>query len=369
MASDSVLKARIKRLETKLKTINHEWEMRNSLLQDLREEFLYENDQTTKIKLNRQIQEREAKLKEIESDIEEIENEIEKNESKLNQNQPTLEKINQFARTNQQTAIVFEEDKLRKLKLEFSLLHMDFLKQVDVFQEFINSNGKVYAFLIQGSINYGHIWLLKRLLEDVSHQGVIPPIEYDLKSSICPSDIDRLWRILADKVNLPPKASHEAIARAVSERLKNQNLILVLRDIDYMGEAYLHDFIQEFWQPLVNGIKIDNNSTNNFQLFMFLIDFKGEVSKWNIDLAQRIDQNWQPHILIQLPIEPLEKKIINLWIKSYSGSVMPSDVTKQLDLDQLILEKTKGVPGMVLKEIYELCEYDWYEEEQKWQKL
>ena len=102
---------------------------------------------------------------------------------------------------------------------------------------------------------------------------------------------------------------------------------------------------------------------------MFLIDFKDEVSTWKINLAKQIDQNWQPHTLIQLPIEPLDNKIINFWITHYSSSVMPFDVHSQCNLDQLILEQTEGVPGMVLKSIYELCQYDWYEEEETWQTL
>lgn len=356
MTSVSVLKMRIKRAESKLQGLNYDWELCNEILQKLKKALRLEADVMRKIQLQEQVEEKENELNTLTEDIEEKENE-------LNQLEQQLKIIENGDNSNKQ-----QDKEQTKQMLEFSLLHMDFLKQLDIFREFINSNRNIYGFLIHGSINYGHIWLLKRLLQEIPNQTV-PVIEYQLVDCVSTGGFKKLWRILAKKVNLPPKTPPELIVRGVSEQLKTNNIILVFRQIDYLGEALFNDLIEEFWEPLVNGIEIENNSTQNKQLFMFLIDFKGEVTTWNINLAEQIDQNWQSHILIQLQIEPIEEKILSLWIDSYSSSFIKSNLYKTDDLKQLIFEKTEGIPGMVLQEIYELCQYDWDDEVEKWQTI
>ena len=351
-----VQEAKIKRLVTEYKCLNHQWELRQGKIERLRNKLIHTASEPVKIDLENEIQDEQKQLELL--------------KEKIQQKERELEEIGQPIKDKQVPTGSPEENQDKKGKLDTFLLYMDFIEQLGIFREVVNTC-KVAAFLVHGLRGYGHIWLLKRLLEDISRNGGAPPIEYDPRQSAFVSDIDRLWRTLAKKVRLPHNASYEVVAKQVLERLKKQNVILVLHGMDYMGEAYLKELIRDFWQPLVKVIRKAQNSDDGFQLLMFLIDYKGDVNRWNVDLAERLDEKWQPSIPIKLPeIERLTKEILNFWIKNYGASVMPRNLYRQPKLVESILEASDdGAPGMVLRQIYTLCEYDWYEEEQKWQKL
>jgi len=361
MLPEVVRQAKIKRLIQEYQKTDQQWYHYSDIIERLRNSLAGMLEGLAKIQLEKEIESQKAQLPILEDKMAQIEKELvalcptEKNNS------------------GQLTASLPSENcNYKKSGLDSFLLYIDFLKQVNIFQSFLEiSEHKVYAFLLHGSVNYGHIWLLKRLLEAIPHYRAIPPIEYDARNSVYVSDVSKLWRTLAKKVDLPSRASPQAIAQGLAKRLQNQHVIFIFHGMEYMGEAYLHELIQEFWKPLVDSLQKTQCLNSHFQFLMFLIDYQDVISNWQFEFAEEFAQDWQPDIPVKLPrINRFSEEVLRQLQSPFATSVLPRNIFGCPDLVTMILEKTKGgIPGLVLKEIYELCEYDWYEEEEKWQNF
>lgn len=362
MLPEVVKNIKIDRLTRDYQVQSQQWNNYKDILDRLRSGLPGMPEGLAKINLENEISEQERKFKEVEKVLEQIEEE--------------LNSLCQIHKGNGQESHSLQEaqDSAHSAKdgLALFLLYLDFVDHVKIFQKFQDKNKcRFGSFLIHGSVNYGHIWLLKRLLEAVPDHQIIPPIECDVRSSLFVSDVEKLWRTLASKVGISHRSSQQDIAQGVAKRLQNQHIIFVVHGVEYMGEAYLQELIRKFWCPLVNLVQASQLFNKQFQLLLFLIDYTGESSQWDIKFADQVDDSWRPSLPIKLPkLQTLSEEALNQLQQPFAASVLPRSVFECPDLIQMLLAKTQnGIPGLLLKEIYEACNYDWYEEEEKWLKL
>ncbi len=283
----------------------------------------------------------------------------------------------QIERIEQQIERIKQQETIEKL--HNALLRLDYEQQALLFKEFIEEKQGIGAFLVHGeSEKFGQLWLLKRLLQQVTDIDTTPLIQFYLRRKSLRNDRSALWRQLGDEVgarlNFSSKEITDEEIRRVIERvielLRTDHVILVLHDVEYYDQDYLNELIRDFWLPLASSVHKSTKQHNNRFLLMFLVDREGCVSTWNVTFARELSLTWEPHIPLSLPvIQCLSNEVLAHWIKNEIDS-FPTKVTKQISYTvQAMLENTEGVPEYVFAHIFDLCDCDWHEWREKWLKL
>lgn len=254
-------------------------------------------------------------------------------------------------------------DNLESERVHNALLQLNYFQQAQLFRKFIAAKQPIGSFLVHGSSReHGQIWLLKRLLRAIPETNVTTPlIEFSLDSRIFKNDVGALWKKLANEIGVAKNSSHEEIAKQVVNQLKNQHLILVIHEVDYMGEAYLDELVRDFWLRLVDWAKPPTSLNSEFFLLMFLVDYSGDVSTWNTGFALEVDSRWKPSTPIKLPIiDCLSEAVLANWIENVIDS-LPLDLTTEINcMVQAILENSEnGIPELVFEQIFQKCGCNW----------
>lgn len=266
----------------------------------------------------------------------------------------------------QRDRLVKQIDSLEIERVHNALLQLNYFQQAQLFRKFIAAKQRIGSFLVHGSsTEHGQIWLLKRLLRTIPETNVTTPlIEFYLDRRIFNTDVGALWKELANEIGVAKDSSHEKIAEQVVNQLKNQHLILVIHEVDYMGEAYLEELIRDFWLRLVDWAQPPTSLNSEFFLLMFLVDYTGNVSTWNTGFALELDSLWKPSTPIKLPIiDCLSEYVLASWIENVIDS-LPLDLTTEVKCTvQAILENSEnGIPELVFKEIFQQCGCNWQQE-------
>jgi|GEM_PF-2597442 hypothetical protein len=252
-------------------------------------------------------------------------------------------------------------------KFHQALLRLNYQHQVKLFRTVVESK-PIIAWLIHGEEESGQKWLLNRLIKFVpdSTTAKIVPVNLSRKSRA--TYTKALWRELGGRVGLMNQPLPALIVDKVSQWCQNQTVVLIFDDLHEMPEECMSEFISEFWLPLVT--KVRSLTESKPRLLMFLIDHSGCVEEWNVDFADKLDIDWEPHIPVKLPkITKLCEQDLTSWIEN-SLDDLPLKLSNQVEeIVRDILESSEGgLPQGALHRICELCDYDWYERETTWLK-
>lgn len=260
-------------------------------------------------------------------------------------------------------------------RLYHSLLKFNHQKQVYVFREFLEKK-RIGAFLVHGDPDCSQFWLLKRLLEQtIPEMTGIPYTETPLtERSIYRRgrgiDIATLWRELGGEFGAKQNATVLEIAEQIAHRLKTQNVILVFNEIHLVDGVYLNQLITELWLPIVTQAQRVLATSPDSSLLLFLVDYAGCSSAWNITCTEQLDSSWQPHIPVKLPVvSRFPKEELSAWLRD-GVDLLPLDVIRRCDeVIQILLDECdNGLPMPILERIYKLCGHDRVEEE-RWSRL
>ncbi|GAC1621199.1 MAG: hypothetical protein NVS4B9_12270 [Ktedonobacteraceae bacterium] len=244
---------------------------------------------------------------------------------------------------------------IRSDTLHRVVLSLNYREQVRAFRKVRDS--KVGAFLIQGEVDYGQDWLLHRLIYITGIENANkPPFRFMLTRRSVGSTLDRLWfnmgRWLDSSNTL--KVPGPLVEQVYAE-WQRQSIILILDDIDGATEKYVQDVLHQFWEPLMTLVGQGREAPGHY-LLLFLIDPVGTVENWNIHWNEQLDK---PAVPVRLKIHEFTPRDVDEWIDNEVND-LPATLTSQEIL------ANGRTPQIVLQRIYELCGYEWYEQESAW---
>lgn len=238
-----------------------------------------------------------------------------------------------------------------------ALLNLNYIEQKANFGKFLASGHQIGAFLLNGSYECGQDWILHRLLKQD------PDLDVRLTTSLripfvftpqrCGRNLGDLWEELALQTG-QDATKPENIVDALYASWQTTTVLLILRGVEYVEEAYLQDFITKLWYPLA---KKKPPAPPHYCL-MFLIDGKG--SKWKF--AQRFDTTWQPYIPIDLgKLTKFSMAELRRWRPGEVGR-LPASIT----IERILENSDNGLPEPVLKNICRLCGDNWIRRVREW---
>lgn len=243
-------------------------------------------------------------------------------------------------------------------KLKCALQQLNYVQQKFLFDEGIIQVKPAAAFLIHGKPNYGQRWLVNLLKYKVPYHSNAWQKSLYIKPHR--RDIQTLWQNLAQQLGTSP--SPEEIAEKLYQQWQTATVILVIHEVDLIAGSCLKQFINEFWQPLVNKVNNGVPPQHPYRLLLFLVDNTNSKSKLetSLSLVAQPDRN-QPHVPLALQeLEPFNKNVIETWVgvqfelllQLWQGS---DSIEKVM---QTIVERDNQ-PISVLGKICECFELDW----------
>jgi hypothetical protein len=338
----------LKRLESKYEDLEEEYDEVRKKLNWFKKERITKTDSEAKYELEQRIEEYGAKLKEIESELDDLEEQI--SQPKRTEN-TDLEQSQTF-------------DFLYK-----SLLKLGYWEQHNLFEEIIR-NYSHGVFLIQGrSKDDGQRWLLNRLasiMPDILKGKIIP---IDLNRTSSRTDILAIWDEFARRVGLPENSNPSEIAEKICDQWKTQDVLVVFNNVDETIEENLGDLLDIFWTSLTHIISEDRYQHSNFKLLIFLLDYQGVVTQWNVGIIENYDSNWHPKDPLSLPrISPFSDRDLREWLNYQSDFLPLAIAANKTETVEALMEK-QGVPMSTIIKICDLCDCNWFEQEGKWLRL
>lgn len=254
-----------------------------------------------------------------------------------------------------------------------ALSTLNYTNQITPFKNWVRSN-QTGAFLIQGIPKGGQGWLTNRLIKQhfsYAYEAGNKPILIKPKPSQNEIYIDEIWEKLGEKLGLK-KPTPEKCRQEAFQRWRNGTLIIsIYTDKIYQKENYFSEFIQKFWQPLEEEIRIwaEEEDIESY-LLLFLIDSANNPSApWESQTFYSNNlTNWHPQKLMVLPkINELgtQDELAN-WMKTNRSLLNCPENTKEPEkklttVSKTIWDKTKGIPEDVFEQICQRCGCHWSE--------
>lgn len=238
-----------------------------------------------------------------------------------------------------------------------SLLKIDFKEQVRLAITVMECSQPFAAFFIHGQPAHGQQALLKRLF-NLSPNAANAQKFYRNLSSYCGQNIERLWRELAQKLQLAPDSNPQEIANKVWEEwLPTQDVIFIFDRVEDLENDSLCYLLDLFWQTFVNlapkNLDIQPDSP---RLLMFMVDNKGQICN-SIDLAEHFPHPQFPQLPLKLPPTcAFPADVLEDWVdRAFEDKVL----FKRLNIEELLAATNNGVPQYVYEEICYHLGYTW----------
>ena len=256
-----------------------------------------------------------------------------------------------------------------------NLLKLGYRQQARLFRRLIEVES-VGAFLIHGYPDYGQRWLLNRLIvQYVNYALAGKKIVVNVSRKVRRNDVSAFWREIAGHVGLRGKlCSVSEIAERVYQQWRTQNVLLVFHEIERMPENAFSELIDKFWLPLIDNIQkqySQESQKNDFKLLMFLLDYEGRVTDYEISFAERINAQWTSRLPVKSPIlSEFSQDDLTDWLEDEYEN-LPTILTQRVDdtVQEILTNSEDGIPELVFGLICEQCGCNWYEERKKWLKL
>jgi hypothetical protein len=161
------------------------------------------------------------------------------------------------------------------LKLGDALMRLDFKGQIWSFRNTIRAEGAC-AFLVRppgdggGEAQDSIRLLVKRLFTHMASPISTSPIKIRLESNVRKSDAKALWRQLARTIGARAAEGTQEIAERVADRLRTQNVVLIVTDLDRVD---LVACMRDFWEPLAQTVQ--QSAPGSYRLILLLVDYAG----------------------------------------------------------------------------------------------
>ena len=320
-------------------------------LQKIRRAYRIEVDPATKFKLEIQIEETEEELKKLE------EQELDQLERQIN----ALQSAN----------IGSLEKGVNLDRLYGALLKLGYEEQHRPFKKILKDHA-LSPFLIQGlSSEYGQRWLLNRLAISITDPINATKVRIDLAQVSTRTDVPALWRKLAGQLKLSGDSSNDVIAERVCEWWKTQHVLIIFNNVHATVKENLQDLLHDFWTVLFSKAEKAKTQQDNFKLLMFLVDYGGVISTWNLGFSRQDDTSWNPSIPIELPpISSFSTDKLMTWIEQQSEALPPQFSDDVENTVQTLFAATRsGIPEPTFREICNWCNCSWDEQEETWLRL
>jgi hypothetical protein len=336
----------LKRLMIKLEELEEEEEAIHKKLRFLKKERINKSDSNAKYELDQEIKEYEARLRDVDDEIEDLERQKRYSEG-------------------------VEESDLGKCQtfdcLYKSLLKLGYWDQQNFFEE-ISGQHSSGVFLIQGkSKEYGQRWLLNRLALVVPNSFNTKSIIIDLNRTSARTDMLAVWDEFAGRLGLSEGTRPSQIARRICDLSRSQNVIVTFNNVDETIRENLLDLLNNFWGEITQVVSEHEDEENMFKIFIFLLDYQGVVSEWNLGFARNY-QSDSPYPLELPEIHLFSEKDLWDWLNYQSDSLsLFVSLSKKEVLEMLAMKQ--GIPMPTLRKICDLCGCNWFEQEGKWLRL
>ncbi len=235
------------------------------------------------------------------------------------------------------------------------LLQIDFKRQVKLVENVL-AQYRTAAFLVHGEPDYGQDLLVTRLFRITSTWKNNSPIRYKVSNST-----EQLWKQLARQFSV---TKPEKIIDKICERWQTKDVVFIFKTSRQTPPKVLSNWLQEFWEPLVNRGK-RNPSDNNKYLLMFLVDTDDSICK-SLMLAKQFNEPEYPRIPLYLPpVSQFKTHVLKDWLSNItlrSDLQIPTDLTYQ----RLWEKSNNGIPQFVYEEICDSFGYCWEGDLAKW---
>src|SRR5207249_4790666 len=136
--------------------------------------------------------------------------------------------------------------------------------------------------------------------------------------------------------------------------------ILIFQDFNPRDLNFAKEFVEHFWQPLAAKAAQVPCVSSDYKLLMFLIDNRGGVATCPFDVADGLDNGWEPRVLVKLPklASILGDELVS-WIID-EGHKLPLKIR----VEDILKNNEDGIPEMILEDVCELCGCNWAERAQ-----
>ena len=257
-------------------------------------------------------------------------------------------------------------------KVHSALLKLGYQEQVGLFSKLARKHS-IAAFLIHGPSDHGQRWLLNRLVtQHIPQSLAINPIAINLGTRSRKNVINSLWRELGGRFGLRGSlAIAENIVIRVHEAWRNRHVIVIMESVHLIPEPELRKIINDFWLPLVEKCNDAKNSSKESKLYIFLIDYEGITSEWNLPFVERIDVTWRPQVPIKSPrLTSFAYEDLTDWIVRAEED-LPNSMVNLIDdaVDDILDNSDGGIPEFVLDELCFKLGFDWHEVKSNWLKI
>ena len=230
---------------------------------------------------------------------------------------------------------------------------------------------RIAAFLIYGLPYYGHLWLLKRLL-DLDPRPTKPRVIYfDFLNAHIRGEAAAMWSELGSGLGLLRLGtSPDKITERLRMQLETRSVMLVFKNVGATSEAKLQELLTDFWGPLAKAAQEALVPESESTLLMFLVDNSGLVRKWNLPFEEAPTPAEATHHLVCLPpLGHFSSKELEPWLKQWSR-FFPLELIKNLNgtVQDILQQSDNGIPEKVAIKICALCQCP-YIGEDTWLRL
>jgi hypothetical protein len=151
-----------------------------------------------------------------------------------------------------------------------------------------------------------------------------------------------------------------------------KNVFIIFNNVDQSVKENIGELISDFWLQLIQRISEPRNGGSPFKLLLFFLDYQGFVINWNIGFADSYGSDWQQNIPLALPnILPFSPEELQDWLNQQSDDLenLPGNIAVDKESTLQVLLEKKGIPEPTFRKICDLCGFNWFEQEDKWQPL
>ncbi|MGL4500244.1 MAG: hypothetical protein ACRCU2_14355 [Planktothrix sp.] len=264
-----------------------------------------------------------------------------------------------------------KEDEVRE-----ALLYLDYREQLRLFENFLDADRIVGAFLIHGSNKCETQWLVTSLINNVlnikietsnTSNGII---RLSFEGNTQTRGLSSIMTPIIDKFELTiPSDSVNDIVKAICKRWKSQTIILVIEVNQNIDPSLFQEFIKDFWEPLAksaNEMRQKKYEKYNYSLMLFLADIDGCTKNWEISFAEDIASPQIPEIPLKfMEITPIPRGQIMQWIRTNIHIFKGEILDFRDDLFEEISGLSAGQESICQQDVFEkIC--DFFEVDIKW---
>ena len=247
------------------------------------------------------------------------------------------------------------------IELETKLRKLNYRKQDNLFEDFLEQESKVGAFWLRHDEDGGQRWLLNRLWRD-KIPNTTDALKFHLKVAKR-WQLETIWNRLG---------SHYGVAdnpEAIAEYLYTQwtyrkTITLVLYGVERLSHENCQILLDRFWQPLVQKTAGQNS---DYPLLLFLVDTGIKDSDCcPVQHCCEYDAD-QPEAIIDLPLENLKNITLKNWMNTHAKDLLPEDICPETAIKNILdcNQRPEACVEEVLMKICDLFGYQWQDIEAK----